>query len=59
MLVGQDVSLNLGAAEIGSMLICHRDYADCRGFNPKDNHDSLEDPHARGTQFCNHRFVWG
>ena len=48
---------DLGAAEIGSMLICHRDYADCRGFNPRITMIRSKTL-MQGDEFCNHRFVW-
>ena len=47
----------MGAAEIGYSLICHRDYADCQGFNPKiimTRSKTL----MQGDDCCNHRFVW-
>ena len=48
---------DLGAAEIGAMLICHRDYADCRGFNPRITMTRSKTL-MQGDEFCNHRFVW-
>jgi hypothetical protein len=48
---------DLGASEIGSMLICHRDYADCRGFNPRITMIRSKTL-MQGDEFCNHRFVW-
>ena len=50
--------LGLGAAEIGYSLICHRDYADCQGFNPRITM-SRSKTLMQGDNYCNHRFVWG
>ena len=47
----------MGAAEIGYALICHRDYAECQGFNPKivmTRSKTL----MQGDTHCNHRFTW-
>jgi hypothetical protein len=46
-----------GAAEIGYRLICHRDYGDCQGFNPKITLTRSKTL-MQGDDFCNHRFVW-
>ena len=40
---------DLVAAEIGAMLICHRDYADCRGFNPRITMTPARRPSCKGT----------
>jgi len=48
----------MGAADIGSLLICHRDYADCQGFNPKITLTRSKTL-MEGDDCCNHRFVWG
>jgi hypothetical protein len=47
----------MGAAGLGDALICHRDYADCQGFNP---HITLTRSKTlmQGDDCCNHRFVW-
>lgn len=47
----------MGAADLGYLLICHRDYADCQGFNPRI---ALERSKTlmQGDEYCNHRFVW-
>jgi len=47
----------MGAAEIGYSLICHRDYADCQGFNPKITMVRSKTL-MQGDDCCNHRFVW-
>jgi hypothetical protein len=47
----------LGAAELGDALICHRDYGDCQGFNPKIRM-SRSKTLMQGDDCCNHRFVW-
>lgn len=47
----------LGAAEIGYSLICHRDYADCQGFNPRITLTRSKTL-MQGDEYCNHRFVW-
>ena len=47
----------MGAAEIGYSLICHRDYADCQGFNPKITMIRSKTL-MQGDDCCNHRFVW-
>ena len=46
-----------GAAEIGYALRCHRDYADCWGFNPKITLIRSKTL-MQGDDCCNHRFVW-
>jgi hypothetical protein len=48
----------MGAAEIGYALICHRDYGDCQGFNPKITLTRSKTL-MQGDDCCNHRFVWG
>jgi hypothetical protein len=48
----------MGAAEIGYSLICHRDYADCQGFNPRITMIRSKTL-MQGDDCCNHRFVWG
>ena len=47
----------MGAAEIGYSLICHRDYADCQGFNPRITMIRSKTL-MLGDDYCNHRFVW-
>jgi hypothetical protein len=47
----------MGAAELGYALICHRDYADCKGFNPKITMIRTKTL-MQGDDHCNHRFVW-
>lgn len=49
---------DMGAAEIGYSLICHRDYADCQGFNPRITLIRSKTL-MQGDDCCNHRFVWG
>ena len=48
----------MGAANIGYLLICYRDYADCQGFNPKITLTRSKTLMQR-DDCCNHRFVWG
>jgi hypothetical protein len=46
-----------GVAEIGYAILCHRDYADCQGFDPRivlHRSKTL----MQGDDCCNHRFVW-
>lgn len=47
----------LGAAEIGYSLICHRDYASCQGFNPRIKLVRTKTL-MQGDDCCDHRFVW-
>jgi len=47
----------MGAAELGYSLICHRDYADCQGFNPRITMIRSKTL-MQGDDCCNHRFVW-
>jgi len=47
----------MGAAEMGYMLICHRDYAHCQGFNPKITLIRSKTL-MQGDDFCNHRYIW-
>jgi len=47
----------MGAAELGYALICHRDYADCQGFNPRITMIRSKTL-MQGDDHCNHRFVW-
>lgn len=47
----------MGAAELGYSLICHRDYAECQGFNPKITMQRSKTL-MQGDDCCNHRFVW-
>jgi hypothetical protein len=47
----------MGAAEIGSALICHRDFGDCQEFNAKIRM-SRSKTLMEGDDSCNHRFVW-
>jgi hypothetical protein len=47
----------LDAPDIGYALICHADYADCQGFNPRivlSRSKTL----MQGDECCDHRFVW-
>ena len=48
---------DLGAAEIGYALICHRDYGDCQGFNPQIAMTRSKTL-MQGDAYCNHRFTW-
>jgi hypothetical protein len=47
----------LGAADIGYALICHPDYADCRGFNPRITMQRTKTL-MQGHDCCDHRWVW-
>lgn len=47
----------MGAADLGYLLICHRDYADCQGFNPRITLERSKTL-MQGDEYCNHRFVW-
>ncbi len=49
--------LEMGAADIGYRLLCHTDYADCQGFNPKITLTRSKTL-MQGDDCCNHRFVW-
>ena len=46
-----------GAADIGYALVCHRDYADCQGFNPRITMQRSKTL-MQGDKFCDHRWVW-
>lgn len=48
----------MDAAEIGYLLICHRDYADCQGFNPTITMMRSKTL-MQGDGFCNHRYICG
>lgn len=45
------------AAELGTHLICERDFADCQGFNPGITLVRTKTL-MQGDECCNHRFVW-
>ena len=47
----------IGAADIGHALICHPDYADCQGFNPRITMQRSKTL-MQGDDHCNHRWVW-
>lgn len=47
----------MGAADIGYLLLCHTDYADCQGFNPRITLVRSKTL-MQGDDCCNHRFVW-
>jgi len=47
----------MGAADIGYALLCHTDYADCLGFNPRITLTRSKTL-MQGDDCCNHRFVW-
>ncbi len=49
---------DMGAADIGYALICHRDYGDCQGFNPNITLTRSKTL-MQGNDCCNHRLVWG
>jgi hypothetical protein len=46
----------MGAAELGYSLICHRDYVECQGFNPRITMVRTKTL-MQGDDCCNHRFV--
>ena len=45
------------AAEIGAALICHADYATCRGFNPNIRLERTKTL-MQGDECCNHRWIF-
>ncbi len=47
----------MGAADIGYLLLCHTDYADCQGFSPRITLTRSKTL-MQGDDCCNHRFVW-
>ena len=47
----------MGAADIGYLLLCQTDFADCQGFNPKITLLRSKTL-MQGDDCCNHRFVW-
>jgi hypothetical protein len=47
----------MGAEDIGYRLLCHTDYADCKGFNPRITLVRSKTL-MQGDDCCNHRFVW-
>jgi hypothetical protein len=47
----------MGAADIGYLLLCNTDYADCQGFNPRITLIRSKTL-MQGDYCCNHRFVW-
>jgi hypothetical protein len=47
----------IGAADIGYLLLCNTDYAECQGFNPKITLIRSKTL-MQGDDCCNHRFVW-
>jgi hypothetical protein len=47
----------MGAADIGYALLCHTDYADCQGFNPKIRLIRSKTL-MQGDDCCDHRFIW-
>ena len=47
----------MGAADIGYVLLCHTDYADCQGFNSGITLTRSKTL-MQGDDCCNHRFVW-
>jgi hypothetical protein len=47
----------MGAADIGYVLLCHTDYADCQVFNPRITLTRSKTL-MQGDDCCNHRFVW-
>lgn len=48
----------MGAEDLGYLLVCYRDYADCKGFNPKITMVRSKTL-MQGDEYCNHRFLWG
>lgn len=47
----------MGAAELGYALLCHTDFADCQGFNPRITLIRSKTL-MQGDDCCDHRFVW-
>jgi hypothetical protein len=47
----------MGAADIGYLLLCNTDHADCQGFNPRITLIRSKTL-MQGDDCCNHRFVW-
>lgn len=47
----------MGAEDLGHLLLCDTDYADCRGFNPKITLTRSKTL-MQGDDCCDHRFVW-
>ena len=47
----------MGAEDIGYLLFCNSDYAQCQGFNPKIRLVRTKTL-MQGDDCCNHRFVW-
>ena len=47
----------MGAADIGYALVCHTDFAEPQGFNPKITLVRSKTL-MQGDDCCNHRFVW-
>ncbi len=47
----------IGAGDIGYLLLCHTDYADCQGFNPRITLTRSKTL-MQGDDCCDHRFVW-
>lgn len=47
----------IGAENLGYLLICHPDYAVCQGFNPKI-HMTRSKTLMQGDAYCDHRWIW-
>ena len=47
----------MGAADVGYLLICHPDYAYCQGFNPRITM-SRSKTLMQGDDYCNHCWAW-
>ena len=47
----------MAAEDIGYSLLCHTDFADCQGFNPRITLTRSKTL-MQGDDCCNHRFVW-
>ena len=47
----------LGAADIGYLLLCHTDYGFCKGFNPKITLTRTKTL-MQGDDCCNFRWAW-
>lgn len=47
----------MGAEDLGYLLFCNSDYAQCQGFNPRIRLVRTKTL-MQGDDCCNHRFVW-
>jgi len=47
----------MGAEDLGHLLFCNTDYAQCKGFNPRITLVRTKTL-MQGDDCCNHRFIW-